>query len=144
MKERWTGIMGLVTERSEARGVSVTNQRLKKCHHLPLPLLSDNQVNGLVSGSGSVSSVRSSGSGEDQSQPTAPRKVNSFDSEKHIFSSANMASPAVLFHLSKKRLKGQVSGFGFDKKMMNQISFHVNPSSLMDVSDKIGITSIFS
>ena len=45
----------------------------KKCHHLPLPLLSDNQVNGLVSGSGSVSSVRSSGSGEDQSQPTAPR-----------------------------------------------------------------------
>ncbi|CAN6812625.1 unnamed protein product [Brassica oleracea] len=49
----------------------------KKCHPLPLPSLSNDQVNGSVCGSGSVSSVSSSGSGEDQSQPTAPsRKSN--------------------------------------------------------------------
>ena len=38
----------------------------KKSHHVPLPSLSNDQVNGSVSGSGSVSSVSSSGSGEDQ------------------------------------------------------------------------------
>ncbi|KAG2264558.1 hypothetical protein Bca4012_078277 [Brassica carinata] len=51
----------------------------KKSHPVSLPVLSYDQVNGSVYGSGSVSSVSSSGSGEDQSQPTAPR----FDSGDH-------------------------------------------------------------
>ncbi|KAL0788713.1 hypothetical protein Bca101_004959 [Brassica carinata] len=38
----------------------------KKSHHVPLPSLSNDQVNGSVSGSGSVSSVSSSRSDEDQ------------------------------------------------------------------------------
>ncbi|CAN6882556.1 unnamed protein product [Brassica oleracea var. botrytis] len=42
----------------------------KKSHHVPLPSLSNDQVNGSVSGSGSVSSVSSSGSGEDQAMTT--------------------------------------------------------------------------
>lgn len=51
----------------------------KRCHPLPLPSLSassvpsDQAAGGSVSGSASVSSVSSSGSAEDQSQPTAPR-----------------------------------------------------------------------
>ncbi|CAA7013299.1 unnamed protein product [Microthlaspi erraticum] len=60
-----------------ASGFSGFDSDEKKCHPLPRPSLStsvpSDHVNGLVSGSTSISSVSSSGSAEDQSQPNGSR-----------------------------------------------------------------------
>lgn len=62
-----------------ASGFSGFDSDEKKCHPLPRPSLStsvpSDHVNGLVSGSTSISSVSSSGSAEDQSQPNGSRFI---------------------------------------------------------------------